>query len=193
MGEAVDLVAKGIAPVIPQSEVGATYDPLLNKKENQQIDWTRPAEEVHNFIRGMDSTPGAWTTINGEEVRLFGSSLWNKKSPKVTNEVKLAGQNGYIHQDGLLIKTADGRFINVERIKIGTKTIRADKYGQDDSKITVDFTEKELETTNDLRKIWEDILKVDIKDDTDFFSSGELKISSRSRFDVTSMRYSTNL
>ncbi|XP_032670067.1 cytosolic 10-formyltetrahydrofolate dehydrogenase isoform X2 [Odontomachus brunneus] len=173
MGEAVDLVAKGIAPIIPQSEFGATYDPMLNKKESQQIDWTKPAEEIHNFIRGLDSTPGAWTTINGEEVRLFGSSLWNTdRLPEIINEVELAEQRGNIHQGGLLIKTVDGRFINVERIKIGTKTIHASKYGQADNSSVVDFTEEELKTADDLRRIWENILKIDIEDDTDFFASG---------------------
>ncbi|XP_011146430.1 cytosolic 10-formyltetrahydrofolate dehydrogenase isoform X2 [Harpegnathos saltator] len=174
MGEAVNLVAKGIAPIIPQSKDGATYDPMLNKKEDQRVDWTKPAEEIHNFIRGLDSTPGAWTTINDEEVRLFGSSLWNTDlPPNVTNKVDLAEQKGSIHQDGLLIETVDGRFINVERIRIGTKTIHASKYGQVDSDNTiVDFTEEELKTTNDLRRIWENILKIDIEDDTDFFASG---------------------
>lgn len=177
MGEAVDLVAKGTAPAIPQSEVGATYDPMLNKKEHQQIDWTKPAEEIHNFIRGLDSTPGAWATINGEEVRLFGSSLWNTDAPpQVINELDLMGRKGSIHQDGLLIETVDGRFINVERIKIGTKTIHASKYGQANDSIVVNFTEEELKTTDSLRRIWENILKIDVEDDTDFFASGEFKI-----------------
>lgn len=37
MGEAVHLVANGTAPKIVQSEVGATYDAMLNKKELQQV------------------------------------------------------------------------------------------------------------------------------------------------------------
>lgn len=179
MGKAVDLVAKGTAPMIPQSEVGATYDPMLNKKEVQRIDWTKPAKEVHNFIRGLDSTPGAWTTINGEEVRLFGSSLWSIDAPsKVINEVNIEEQKGSVHEGGLLIKTVDGRFVNVERIKIGTKTIHASKYGQDDTSSTVvDLTEEEFKIVHGLRQMWENILKINIEDDTDFFVSGESKIS----------------
>lgn len=194
MGEAVELVAKGIAPVIPQSEVGATYDPMLNKKESQRIDWTKPAEEVHNFIRGLDSTPGAWTTMNGEEVRLFGSSLWSTDGlPEVINEVELGEQKGNIHQGGLLVEAVDGRFINVERIKIGTKTIPASKYGQANNSTVVDFTEEELKTANGLRQIWENILKVDIEDDTDFFASGELKVSlSENYSDVICLNLSVN-
>lgn len=176
MGEAVDLVAKKIAPMIPQSEEGATYDPLLNKKEFQKIDWTKPAKEVHNFIRGLDSTPGAWTILNDEEVRLFGSSLWsNDRLPEAETEVDLEKRKGIVHSGGLLIKTGDGQYVNVERIKIGTKTIHAGKYGQTNDREVVEFTEEELKIVDVLRRIWTDILKIDIEDETDFFASGKLE------------------
>lgn len=175
MGEAVDLVAKGTAPMVPQPAEGATYDPLLNKKELQKIDWTKPAKEIHDFIRGLDSTPGAWTTLDGEEVRLFGSSLWNDKQPAIEKTIDLEERKGIIHQDGLLIEAVDGRFVNVERIKIGTKTIHASKYGQTNDIKIVEFTEEELKTTGGLRRIWADILRIDIDDDTDFFASGKFE------------------
>lgn len=81
MAEAVDLVAKGTAPMIQQTEEGASYDPMLTKKELQKVDWTKSAKEVHDFVRGLDSAPGAWTTIDGVEARLFGSSLWEDELP----------------------------------------------------------------------------------------------------------------
>lgn len=175
MSEAVDLVAKGTAPMVPQPKEGATYDPLLNKKELQKIDWTKPAKEIHDFIRGLDSTPGAWTMMDDKEVRLFGSSLWNDKQSDSEKIVDLEERKGVIHDGGLLIKAVDGRFVNVERIKIGTKTIHASRYGQiDDSKV-VEFTEEELKTTDGLRRIWADILRIDVDDDTDFFASGKLE------------------
>lgn len=174
MGEAVDLVAKGTAPMIPQTEVGATYDAMLNKRELQRIDWTKPAKEVHDFIRGLDSTPGAWTTIDGEEIRLFGSSLWNADVPRVEKAIDLEGRKGIVHQGGLLIEATDGRFINVERMKIDARTIHASKYGQaNDDSSAIEFTEEELRTVDGLRRIWNDILKVDIEDDTNFFASGD--------------------
>lgn len=174
MGEAVDLVAKGIAPVEPQPAQGATYDPMLNKKELQKIDWSKSAREVHNFIRGLDSTPGAWTTLDGEEVSLFGSSLWNDSElPEREKEVDVGKGTGIVHQGGLLVEAADKRFVNVERIKIGTKTIHASKYGQTNESQVVELTEKELSVVDGLRRIWTDILKIDIDDDTDFFASGK--------------------
>ncbi|XP_076756533.1 mitochondrial 10-formyltetrahydrofolate dehydrogenase [Xylocopa sonorina] len=173
MAEAVDLVAKGIAPKIPQTEKGASYDPMLNKKDLQKIDWSKPAKKIHDFIRALDSTPGAWTTINNEEVRLFGSTLWSgTKIPEHETQVMVDNRVGIIHEGGLLINAIDDRFVNVERIKIGTRTIPAKKYGQQNEDTVIEFTEEERKTVENLKRIWSGILNIDINEDTDFFASG---------------------
>jgi formyltetrahydrofolate dehydrogenase len=82
MGEAVRLVAEGKAPAVVQPEDGATYDAMLNKKELQRLVWEgRSAKRAHDFVRALDSTPGAWTLLDGTEARLYGSSLWPGDSP----------------------------------------------------------------------------------------------------------------
>ena len=43
----------------PQSERGVTYAAKIQKGEDR-IDWKRPAIEVHNQIRGLSPSPGAW-------------------------------------------------------------------------------------------------------------------------------------
>jgi methionyl-tRNA formyltransferase len=68
--DAVALVREGRAPRIPQDEARATYDPLC-RDEHAAIDWTRPAAEVHDLIRGCDPQPGAHTTWQGERLRLY--------------------------------------------------------------------------------------------------------------------------
>lgn len=176
MAEAVDLVAKGTAPMIPQKEEGATYDPMLNKKELQRIDWTKPAKKIHDFIRGLSSTPGAWTTINGDEVRLFGSSLWiGDELPQEGIKIYVEDRPAYVHEGGLLINTIDNHFINVERIKHGNKTICANKFGQQSENTTLEFTEEEQKNVETLKSIWESILKTDVDKDTDFFACGMWK------------------
>src|SRR5262245_29189400 len=57
--ESIDLVAKGTAPRVVQDESRASYDPLC-RDEHAGVDWTLPAREVHNRIRGCDPQPGAW-------------------------------------------------------------------------------------------------------------------------------------
>jgi methionyl-tRNA formyltransferase len=47
-----------------------SYAPVL-KKEDGRIDWSRPALEIYNFVRGMHPWPGAFSYINGERTRLM--------------------------------------------------------------------------------------------------------------------------
>lgn len=46
----------------PQPEEGVTYAAKIEKAESR-IDFARPAEEVHNHIRGLSPFPGAWFEI----------------------------------------------------------------------------------------------------------------------------------
>lgn len=49
----------------PQNDAQATMAPLL-KKEDGLIDWTLPAMELANRVRGLSPWPGAYTYVNGE-------------------------------------------------------------------------------------------------------------------------------
>jgi len=52
-----------------QDDALSCYAPML-KKEQGQIDWTRPALELHNRVRGLDPWPGAYTVLAGEPLKL---------------------------------------------------------------------------------------------------------------------------
>lgn len=80
----VDLIAdcdsRGIAvPTTPQPEIGGRPAPKIFK-ETCQIDTTKTAVEVKNFVRGLSPYPAAWAnlTINGqiyENVKIYKVSL----------------------------------------------------------------------------------------------------------------------
>ena len=67
MAEAVDMIAEERAPVTKQTEIGATYDAMLNKPELTKLNLDQPAKKIHDFIRGLDSVPGAWTKLDGKD------------------------------------------------------------------------------------------------------------------------------
>jgi formyltetrahydrofolate dehydrogenase len=74
---------------------------------------------VHNFIRGLDSTPGAWTVLNDEKVKLYGSQLWNKPKPDgVAVEVTGADSKGIVHPEGLLVPFKDGSMVCIANLLI---------------------------------------------------------------------------
>ena len=70
MVESVDLVRAGEAPKIVQDEALATYESWC-RKDDVEIDWSKPVRDVYNLIRGSNPRPGAWTTIGGEEVQIL--------------------------------------------------------------------------------------------------------------------------
>lgn len=74
IGEAVDLIEAGNPPRIVQDEAKATYDPPC-RDEHAKIDWSKPAEQVYNLIRGCDPQPGAHTTWQGKMVRIFDARM----------------------------------------------------------------------------------------------------------------------
>jgi len=40
-------------------------------KENCVVDWRNPAQQLHNFVRGLSPYPCAWTTHRGRTLRIF--------------------------------------------------------------------------------------------------------------------------
>ena len=74
ISEAVDLIKAGNPPRIVQDESKATYDPPCTD-EHAKINWSKPAQEVYNLIRGCDPQPGAHTTWQGKMVRIFDARL----------------------------------------------------------------------------------------------------------------------
>jgi methionyl-tRNA formyltransferase len=93
MVESVALVKAGRAPKIQQDESKATYEGWC-KAEQCVVDWSRPAQEVHNLIRGADPSPGASTTCRGATVQLFGSSLSGAEASAAPGSVIAIGAEG---------------------------------------------------------------------------------------------------
>jgi methionyl-tRNA formyltransferase len=58
-----------IVPV-RQDSAQATLAPIL-KKEDGRIDWTRPAAEIHNRVRGLLPWPGAYTSFRNQILHVW--------------------------------------------------------------------------------------------------------------------------
>ncbi len=69
--EALALLAAGVAREEPQDDRLATYAPKIGR-DDARVDWSAQAVAVSRHIRSVDPKPGAWTTLDGTEVKLFG-------------------------------------------------------------------------------------------------------------------------
>ncbi len=70
--EALALLSLGVLTEEPQDDSLATYAPKV-EREDARVDWLRPADEVARVIRAYDPKPGAFTTLDGLDVKLFGA------------------------------------------------------------------------------------------------------------------------
>ena len=89
-----------------QEQARATYAPKLTR-ETAHIRWADPAERVTRLIRALDPRPGAWTELDGREIKLFGARA-----------VEGRGAPGEVQQtgDGLRITTGEGA-VQVEEVQ----------------------------------------------------------------------------
>jgi methionyl-tRNA formyltransferase len=74
VAEAVDLIKSGKAPKIPQDNSLATYEPPCDDTV-AAIDWSKPASDDYNLVRGCDPQPGAYSTLKGEKVKFYKALL----------------------------------------------------------------------------------------------------------------------
>lgn len=58
----------------PQDGASATLAPMLTKDDGR-IDWMLPARRVHDRVRGMYPWPGAFTTLNGQRVKVHATAV----------------------------------------------------------------------------------------------------------------------
>lgn len=72
------LAASTIVP-LPQNRAEATVAPIL-KKEDGRIDWSSPAQEIYNRMRGLTPWPGAYTTFRDQTCHLLGEPIVDPNS-----------------------------------------------------------------------------------------------------------------
>jgi methionyl-tRNA formyltransferase len=68
--EALALAATGTLTPVRQDGSKATLARIL-EREDGKIDWSRPANVIHDRLRGFQPWPGAWTTLDGKVVKLL--------------------------------------------------------------------------------------------------------------------------
>ncbi len=64
---------------VPQEDGESTYAPMLDKSLCP-IDWSKPAREIHNQIRGLSPWPVAVTSLSGKRMKVHGSRMTGRES-----------------------------------------------------------------------------------------------------------------
>ncbi len=118
MLESIELVRDGTAPKRVQDPNAGSYEGWC-RKEDVRIDWSKPGDEVYNLIRGANPQPGAWTTFDGNEVRIYDS-----------RKADGSGEPGTvlsIDAGGMLVAAGDGA-IRVMKLRADAGKLAAAEY-----------------------------------------------------------------
>lgn len=73
--QTVDGLAAGNIAGRPQVTTDFLHHAPKIFREDCAIDWNRPAEAIHNQIRGLAPYPAAFTMLEGKQMKIFGSSF----------------------------------------------------------------------------------------------------------------------
>lgn len=68
--ETLERLERGELSPIPQDETQATLAPML-KKEQSAVNWSLPAQRIHDQIRGLNPWPCVSATLNGNRLKLL--------------------------------------------------------------------------------------------------------------------------
>jgi methionyl-tRNA formyltransferase len=103
----------------------ATYAPIL-KKEDGRIDWSNPAQQIHDLIRGFQPWPGAQTSFRGQSLHLWRSRLVSRSFSKETWSLSPAA---LIHERGVFAQCGDGAALELLEVQLeGRKKMPAEVF-----------------------------------------------------------------
>jgi methionyl-tRNA formyltransferase len=116
------LAEGSIAPEAQDSRK-ATVAPIL-KREDGQIDWGRPAQEIYNRMRGFRPWPGAYSTFRGQTCHIWGKPASNHQAGAAAGALFADGE-------GLRVACGAGTSLRLARVKVeGRKEVSAQEFAR---------------------------------------------------------------
>jgi methionyl-tRNA formyltransferase len=120
MERAVAALERGTLQTLPQPGEGVTYAEKIDKSE-ARIDWSRPAQVVHNHIRGLSPFPGAWFEMKGDgepvRIKVLRSTI-----------AEGSGEPGTALDDALAIACGEGAIRIIELQRAGKQPMKASQF-----------------------------------------------------------------
>lgn len=110
----VKAIEDGSFPQEPQNEPADIKIAPKIFRETCEIDWKKPALEIHNFVRGLSPYPAAWTVLNGLSCKIF------RTKPVETEEAAQPGEYRTDHKTYLHFRTGNG-WLSVENLQLEGK------------------------------------------------------------------------
>jgi len=121
MMEGLDMVKAGVIIKHDQRLDDGSYEGWFNK-EAATLDWSKPVADTYNTIRAANPAPGAWTLLNGSEVKIFDAARVDGDGTP--------GEVVDINDEGVTVQGDGGRIV-LKRVRPdGSGKIAASEWAQ---------------------------------------------------------------
>jgi methionyl-tRNA formyltransferase len=132
MAETLRGLAAGTIAPRPQAHEHASSAPML-KKEDGRVDWSRPAQEIFNRIRGFAPWPGAYTSFRGQTCHIWGEPASNDLAEQGPEAGKGAIPGSFVFPKGgqkeVLIHCGSATYLRLLSVKLeGRKQVSAAEF-----------------------------------------------------------------
>ena len=107
---------------VPQDESEATYGFNITR-EDEHISFDKTSRQIYNQIRGLNSWPGAYVTLNGKILKIWASRIGETYDALVENGTIIK-----LYDDGFGVKTSNGEIIITKVQPEGKKAMDARSF-----------------------------------------------------------------
>lgn len=102
-----------------QNNAEATKCGVISK-EDARIDFSLPSQRIHDLVRGVNPTPGAFTALDGKIVKIWSTRIVDGDFDGAAGECIVADP-----KRGLIVKTGDGA-LEITQLQLqGSKRMEA--------------------------------------------------------------------
>ena len=129
MAETLRGLAAGTIVPLGQDNAQASMAPML-KKEDGRIDWSRPAEEIFNRIRGFAPWPGAYTSFRGQTCHIWGEPASNDLGEEEARQ-RAASKPGFllVQRNKTMVRCGVTTYLRLLSVKLeGRKRVSATEF-----------------------------------------------------------------
>ncbi|MEY2191279.1 methionyl-tRNA formyltransferase [Neobacillus sp. BF23-41] len=130
LAETLPLLLEGRLTPKPQNNEEATFAANI-KREQEKINWTKTGEEIFNHIRALNPWPVAFTTLNGQVLKIW-------RAEKVSGQkMEVPGTIINIESDGFSVSTGNETSIKIIELQPSGKTKMMSEQFLRGSKISI--------------------------------------------------------
>jgi len=116
--ETLDMIESGDFKLLPQNDGLASPAPKI-KKETCQIDFSKSAVAIHNLVRGLSPSPGAFFLHNGKQFKIYKTALAEQSIPP---------GEFFTTKHQIFVGTGEGTLEILEIQPEGKKRMKADEF-----------------------------------------------------------------